>query len=73
MNALFIYAKDGKILVKDLDQSHYCHKAMLKDGWKHTATINPAIFIQNLHNQCNYEEMVKQITDLGKTYEDRRP
>jgi uncharacterized protein YcaQ len=67
MNTLFIYAKDGEITVKDLDNSLWKHDDIIKQGWTHTATINPSLFIQYLHNECNAEEMVKEITELGKS------
>jgi hypothetical protein len=45
---LFIYAKEGKILCLTVDEAH--GEKLTSEGWAHTATINPARWIEAMAN-----------------------
>jgi hypothetical protein len=45
---LFIYAKEGKIKCLTVDEAHV--ENLTSEGWKHTATINPARWIEVMAN-----------------------
>jgi len=45
---LFIYAKEGKIKCLTVDEAH--EEKLTSDGWTHTATINPARWIEAMAN-----------------------
>lgn len=49
-HAVFVYAKDGKIKVRHIEQANAEFKTIVSDGWKHTATLDAAMFIENLLN-----------------------
>jgi len=45
---LFIYAKEGKIRCLTVDEAH--EENLTSEGWAHTATINPASWIEAMAN-----------------------
>jgi hypothetical protein len=45
---LFIYAKEGKIKCLTVDEAH--EEKLTSEGWTHTATINPASWIEAMAN-----------------------
>ena len=45
---LFIYAKEGKIKCLTVDEAH--EEKLTSEGWAHTATINPASWIEAMAN-----------------------
>jgi len=45
---LFVYAKQGKVQCLTGDQAKNGHMDMLENGWNHTATIDPARWIESL-------------------------
>ena len=45
---LFIYAKEGKIKCLTVDEAH--EEKLTSEGLKHTATINPARWIEAMAN-----------------------
>lgn len=47
---LFIYAKDGKVKCLTVDEVRGKEIQMGMDGWVHTATINPAKWIEAMVN-----------------------
>ena len=49
-NYIFVYKKDGVIRCLDLVDSRKEEHKLIKDGWVHTSTIDPIVFIENLHN-----------------------
>lgn len=61
---IFIYAKDGKIRVLSHGDALHGHSRLIGEGWKHTATIDPCRFLENLHNECDH--IVKQVKELSK-------
>ena len=49
-NYIFVYRKNDIIKCLDLVSSMKEDKKLKSKGWKHTSTIDPIIFIENLHN-----------------------
>ena len=48
--ALFIYEKDTKIKVLNLNQALENHNKMIADGYKHVATVDPVMYIEYSYN-----------------------
>jgi len=63
---LFIYAKDGNIKALDYDDAKWQHRSLIKQGYKHTATIDPAKFLEYIVEYTD-EEIVKEIRNLSRT------
>ena len=49
-NYIFVYKKDGVIKCLDLVDSMNENKELIEDGWVHTSTIDPIVYLENLHN-----------------------
>ena len=47
---IFVYKKQDVIKCLNLHESMDQDNELKLKGWKHTATIDPILFIQNLHN-----------------------
>lgn len=63
MNVIFVYFKNNKIKILDMDCSKDEHIQMIEEGWKHTASLNPCIFIENLFNNSkNIESDIKELS-----------
>ena len=45
---LFIYAKEGRIKCLTVDEAH--EEKLTSEGWMHTATIDPARWIEAMAN-----------------------
>ena len=50
---LFIYALNGKIKCLSVEEIPESQSMMLEAGWKHTATIDPARWIEAMANGHN--------------------
>lgn len=61
---IFIYAKDGKIKVLSHGDALYGHSRLIGEGWTHTATVNPCLFLENLHNES--QDIVGEVKELSK-------
>ena len=62
MKTLYVYVKGNKIKVLDHDTALKTHRDILVDGWKHTNTINPCLWIENLYNDTDdLSEAVKKL------------
>jgi ABC-type Zn2+ transport system substrate-binding protein/surface adhesin len=57
---LFIYCKDGKSAVLDADEAQHDH-LMISNGWKHTATIDPHLWVAAVLNEGRAEEMIAEL------------
>ena len=62
---LFTYIKNGKLKVLTQHDSKELHDNLVKNGWEHTATLNPVFFIENLFNNCNDKDRAGEIHNLG--------
>ena len=49
-NYIFVYRKNDIIKCLDLVNSMKEDKKLIREGWKLTSTIDPIVFIENLHN-----------------------
>ena len=45
---LFIYAKDGQVKCLSPEEAIRERRSLLRDGWTHTSTIDPARWIEAL-------------------------
>ncbi len=57
---LFIYAKEGEIIVLNSDEAKYCDIVTARD-WKHTMTIDPQAWIENMVNEGPVDEMIAEL------------
>jgi hypothetical protein len=62
---IFVYAKYGKIKVLGIDSVLRREEELLKDGWVHTQTLNACVFIQYLHNFCDWEDLFDEMKSLS--------
>ena len=64
MKYVFVYAKDGKIKVLDMEKSLKLHNSLIEKGWIQTASLNPCIFLEHLCNKSvTIEQDVKSLLD----------
>lgn len=49
---VFIYAKGNEIKALNIEESKRLNDSLIKDGWKHTKTIDACVWIQYLCNDC---------------------
>ena len=56
---IFVYAKDGEI--KCLSPSEANTETLTSNGWVHTATIDPCIWIESLANGSNQSDMLDEL------------
>jgi len=62
---VFVYSKEGKVKVLDLNTSVQTPDFELADeGWKLTATLDPCKFIEYLSNECEDVDILSEINDL---------
>lgn len=47
---IFVYARDGEVKCMNYYESIHFAAQMVREGWKHTATISPARWIEALAN-----------------------
>ena len=63
---VFIYSKEGKIKVLNLEKSKKEHDDLILDGWVHSSTLDPCVWIAHLYNYCDDEiDVLKEVIDLG--------
>ena len=62
----FVYSKDGKIKVLNIEEAKRLQYELLKDGWVHTQTLDPCVYIQYLHNECEDVDLIEEIKTLTK-------
>lgn len=61
---IFVYAKDGKIKVLNFEDDIKYSRTFIKDGWKHTATLDACRFIEYLGNDCEPCDFANELTEL---------
>ena len=62
MNLIFVYAKNGKIKALSLYFAQKDDTKLREDGWVHTATIDPILWLNKLCNDC--DNVLKEISEL---------
>ena len=63
---VYVYAKDGKIMVLDTINARAFHAHFIEGGWKHTQTIDACLYIENLYNKRREIDLVQELNDLAK-------
>lgn len=61
---VFVYAKDEKIKVLSLEDAKRTEIDLQIEGWSHVHTIDPCVYIQHLHNDCEPEDLVEAMIEL---------
>ena len=61
---VYVYAKDGKIMVLDTENSKALHPHLIEGGWKHTQTIDACLFIEKFYNKRYDIDFVQELNDL---------
>ena len=54
-NIYFVYLKKEKVKILNYQESLEYGASLLKTGWKHTSTINPAVVLEYLYNTDNLD------------------
>ena len=65
MSTLFVYAKDDKIKVLNTEVAIDSNDRLLKQGWKHTATIDACRWLENIYNDLDEEDAITEIRQLA--------
>jgi hypothetical protein len=63
---VFAYYKNGDYKCLELTDSLKNHDRLIENGWKHTATINAAIWLERYLN-AGESEKLKMIEGVSKT------
>lgn len=64
---VFVYFKNGKIKVLDLANATSQDADLKMDGWKHTATIDPCVWMEYLFNKtADDEDIANEVKALGE-------
>jgi hypothetical protein len=58
---VFIYVKDNKVKVFDLETSKELHDSMIKQGYKHIATLDPCKWIEFIINQDQDKDIISEV------------
>lgn len=59
---LFVYAMNGKVKCYSLDETE---PTTIEEGWEHTATIDPARWIEALASGDRAADMINEIRGTG--------
>jgi hypothetical protein len=62
---IFVYAKDGKIIVLPTNEAIKLKSILEKEGWEHTKTLNSCTFIEYLFKSTE-KEIINTIKNLNK-------
>lgn len=65
IEVVFIYAKDNKIKALNTKDAENQHELLIHNGWKHTATLDPCIFIGELFNNVPDGELRRSINSIA--------
>lgn len=63
---VFVYAKDDKIKVLNIEESKERHAELINLGWIHTHTLDGCVWIQYLHNDCEESDLIEEVKSLTK-------
>lgn len=64
IEAIFIYKNFDKIKCLNYNDAKVNHDYLIKNCWKHIATINPCSFLEYLYNEISDEEIISQIRNI---------
>lgn len=62
---VFIYAKSNEIKVLSLEDSKRNHEGLIKEGWKHTQTLDTCKFLEYIYNCVPEDEKLEEIKSLS--------
>lgn len=66
----FVYYKDDKVKILDHRQAVESQENLFFNGWQHTATINPAVLLEYLHNKedrdFSWQSLHETLTEFKK-------
>lgn len=63
---VFVYSKDCKIKVLNLENSQKEHDSLIEQGWVHTSTLNPCVYLEFLCNNCDGDDFLYEMYSLTK-------
>lgn len=63
---IFIYAKEKEIKVLNNTDAIKQKDELILDGWKHTCTLDPCIWIGYLHNVCEAVDLYDEVSSLSR-------
>jgi len=63
-SVVFLYSKEGKIRVLDIENARTKNNDLEPNGWKHTATLDACKFIESLLNGAEDFEVLESIKEL---------
>ena len=49
---VFVYSRDKKVKVLNIEEAKILNDSLINEGWKHTQTLNACAWIQYLCNDC---------------------
>lgn len=61
---LYIYSRKGESKVLNMYDNAIFEQTKERKKWKHTATIDPCVFIENLCNRCTDGQIIEEIMEL---------
>lgn len=65
-STVFIYHKGYSIKVLELDDPKSKHELLIECGWKHTATLNAALWIEELYKTPKVDDILIKLNSLTK-------
>lgn len=63
---VFVYSKDFKIKVLSLENSQKEHDSLIEEGWVHTSTLVPCVFLEFIGNNCDGDDFINEMYSLTK-------
>ena len=61
---VFVYSKDLKIKVLNLENSQKEHDLLIEQGWVHTSTLDPCVFLEFICNNCDGDDFINEMHEL---------
>ena len=62
---VFIYAKGKEIKALSIEESKRLNDSLIKEGWKHSQTLDACVWIQFLHNDCEDVDLFDEVNSLS--------
>lgn len=64
IEVIFIYKNFDKIKCLNYNDAKVNHDYLIKNCWKHIATLNSCAFLEYLYNEISDEEIISQIRNI---------
>jgi hypothetical protein len=65
MATVFVYYKNDEIRVLDAEEAGTQHNQLIKENWKHTATLDVCRWIEYLFNKAEDVDVFAEIRELN--------